>query len=432
MNKTVLRYLRRAAALVLAAVFAVSLCPPAAAAYDMPITLSAADESVYLLNLDTGEVILDQNSDTSRYIASTTKMMTALLLLESGTDLNTTVTVPQRLSQEFKDIQAYNGADIKLKIGENIRMVDLLYGLLLPSANDAASVIADYLGGGSIDAFVDKMNARAAELGCTGTNFTCAHGLYDANNVSTAQDLARIAEACLAIPQYLEVADTLTYTLPADNMHADEREIKSSNPMIDPENEYYRDYIRGIKTGFTTLAGRCFVTSAEKDGHRYLLVILGAAKDSVYAETAALLDWTFSRFSDRTLLSASQSPASVTLTGCDEAKEMPLYPAHDLTAYAYADAVETMDFDLPEEVAAPVAKGDTIGKVTVRLDGTVVDTVDLIAGADYESALLRGGRNALLLAPFVLGLVGVLAVLTVTLRRRRARSARGRNAAPRG
>ena len=102
-----------------------------------------------------------QNTAERRYVASLTKSLTALMLLESGADLNTTITIPDRLTEEFKEIQNFNGADMKLKIGENIRLADLLYGMLVPSANDAASVVADYLGAGSIDAFVQKMNERA-------------------------------------------------------------------------------------------------------------------------------------------------------------------------------------------------------------------------------------------------------------------------------
>ncbi len=118
------------------------------------------------------------------------------------------------------------------------------------------------------------MNARAKELGCTDTTFSCVHGLYDYGNVSTAEDLAKIAAACYANETYMQAANTLTYTLPATNLHQNERTIKATNLMLDPEYAYHRDYVRGMKTGFTTLAGRCFVTFAQQDGHTYGLVVL--------------------------------------------------------------------------------------------------------------------------------------------------------------
>ena len=133
---------RRAAALALTLVLAVSASLAGFATYDMPIQTVSDTESVYLFNLDTGKPILDQNAGQSRYIASLTKMMTALLFLESGKDLNEEITIPTSLTQEFKDIQNANGSTINLRIGETVRRIDLLYGLLVASANDAASVIA--------------------------------------------------------------------------------------------------------------------------------------------------------------------------------------------------------------------------------------------------------------------------------------------------
>ena len=165
---------------------------------------------------------------------------------------------------------------MNLRIGEKVRRIDLLYGLLVASANDAASVIASDLSGGSLPAFVAKMNQRAKELGCTDTNFTCVHGLYDYGNVSSATDLAKIAAACYQNPAYMQAANAVTYTLPATNLHSSERVISATNLMLNPEYPYYRGYIQGMKTGFTTLAGRCYVTYAQQDGHTYGLVVLGS------------------------------------------------------------------------------------------------------------------------------------------------------------
>jgi D-alanyl-D-alanine carboxypeptidase (penicillin-binding protein 5/6) len=414
---------QRFLALMAAAALALAAALPAGAVYDMPVSLSASDESVYLYNMDTGDVLLDQNSTQPRYIASTTKMMTALLVLESGKDLNTTITIPDRLTQEFADIQQYNGADMKLKIGENIRLIDLLYGLLLPSANDAASTLADYLTDGDIPTFVQQMNARAAALGCTDTNFTCPHGLYDAGNVSTAQDLAKIAAACRANETYMTVANTLEYTVPADNMNPKERVIESSNPVINPASPYYRDSVSGMKTGFTTLAGRCFVTTAEHEGHRYMLVILGAKKEGkneaayIYTETDQILDWAFSRYSDRVLLDSAQPAATAPLRGCDEADSVTLYAAEDVVKNAYADAAVSLTTTVNDDIRAPIHKGDVLGSVTVTLDGATVATVDLLADQEYESALLKGGLEVLKLVPVLLLIISALAFFTRKFRR---------------
>ena len=160
-------FCRRLAALVLTLAVAVSAVLPVFAVYPMPIQTATETEAVYLFNADTGKTLLTQNADQPRYVASLTKMMTALLLLESGKDLNGEVTVPTDLTQEFKDIQNANGSTMNLRIGETVRRIDLLYGLLVASANDAASVIASDVSGGNLPAFVSMMNQKAQELGCT-------------------------------------------------------------------------------------------------------------------------------------------------------------------------------------------------------------------------------------------------------------------------
>ena len=282
---------RRLAAWVLTLALTVALALPGGAVYAMPIQTANAQESVYLINAVTGEVLLDQNSGQQRCVASLTKMMTALLLLESGKNLDETITVPADLTEEFQKIRSQNGSTILLAAGEQIRRIDLLYALLVCSANDAASVIAWDVAG-SIPAFVQQMNARAEQLGCTGTRFSCPHGLYDDGNVSTAQDMGKIAIACAQYEIYRQIADTLQYEIPATNLHA-ARSIRSTNKMLDPENSCYRAYIHGMKTGFTTKAGRCYVTAAQQGDTIYGLVILGSDLKNIYAEAAAILDWAF-------------------------------------------------------------------------------------------------------------------------------------------
>ena len=282
---------RRLAAWVLTLALTVALALPGGAVYAMPIQTANAQESVYLINAVTGEVLLDQNSGQQRCVASLTKMMTALLLLESGKNLDETITVPADLTEEFQKIRSQNGSTILLAAGEQLRRIDLLYALLVCSANDAASVIAWDVAG-SIPAFVQQMNARAEQLGCTSTQFSCPHGLYDDGNVSTAQDMGKIAIACAQYEIYRQIADTLQYEIPATNLHA-ARSIRSTNKMLDPENSCYRAYIHGMKTGFTTKAGRCYVTAAQQGDTIYGLVILGSDRKNIYAEAAAILDWAF-------------------------------------------------------------------------------------------------------------------------------------------
>lgn len=420
---------RRAAALLLTAALALTLVLPGLAAYEMPIQTVNEGESVYLFNADIDKPILEQNADQQRYIASLTKMMTALLFLESGKDMNAEITIPASLTQEFKDIQNANGSTINLRIGETVRRIDLLYGLLVASANDAASVIASDVSDGDLTAFVARMNQRAKELGCTNTSFTCVHGLYDYGNVSSAHDLALIAKACAENETYMQVANTLSYTLPATNLHQNERIITSTNLMLNPEYPYYRDYIRGMKTGFTTLAGRCYVTFAQKDGHTYGLVVLGSDLDNIYREASEILDWAFVSFSDRELVDTETPLTTAPLKKCRSYEEVELYAAAPVSGYGHADDKVTFTYDLQENISATVKDGAVLGTATVYLDGYEVGTVDLVTHQEYVSDFRTDLQSTLLLMAALIVLLAVLSFFTLVAgggslnlgRRRKAR-----------
>ena len=421
------RFFRRAAALVLTLALAAAAALPGLAAYPMPIQTASETEAVYLFNADTGKTILAQNADQQQYVASLTKMMTALLLLESGKDLNGEVTVPTAMTQEFKDIQNANGMTAGLRIGETVRRIDLLYALLVSSANDAASVIAYDVGGSVLD-FVRQMNTRAAELGCTGTNFTCAHGLFDYGNVSTAEDMARIAAECYKNPTFVQVSGTAAYTMPATNLHQNERTINSTNPLTDTGSEFYRSYIKCVKGGFTTLAGRCAVAFAEQGGHTYGLVILHADNASLYTECDQLLDWAFESFSDRPLVDTQTELTTVDLTKCRAQPTAALYAAAPVSGYGHADDVVSYAFDLPESIPATVKNGQKVGTATVYLDGYEVGTVDLVTHAEYISDFRTDSKATLLLLCALVVILGALTVLTLAagggslnLRRRKRR-----------
>ena len=422
-------FCRRLAALVLTLAVAVSAVLPVFAVYPMPVQTATETEAVYLFNADTGKTILSQNADQQKYVASLTKLMTALLLVESGKDLNGEVTVPTDLTQEFKDIQNANGTTMGLRIGETVRRIDLLNAMLIISANDAASVIAWDVGG-SVVGFVQQMNARAAELGCTGTNFTCAHGLFDYGNVSTAQDLAKIAAACAENQTFAQVAGTASYVLPATNLRKAEYTISSSNSLMNSESANYREYVKWVKGGFTTLAGRCIVAFAQQDGHTYGLVVLGSDMDNIYRECAEILDWAFSSFSDRQLVDTETVLTTIPLTKCRTEEAVELYAASGLSGYGHADDEVTFEFSVPESTSATVKEGAVLGTATVYLDGYEMGTVDLVTHKEYVSDFRTDTKTTLLLMAALIGILIVLGFLTMVAGggslnlRRRSRSRR--------
>ena len=299
----------------------------------------------------------------------------------------------------------------------------------MASANDAASVIASDVSDGDLTAFVARMNQRAKELGCTSTSFTCVHGLYDYGNVSSAHDLALIAKACAENETYMQVANTLSYTLPATNLHQNERTITSTNLMLNPEYPYYRDYIRGMKTGFTTLAGRCYVTFAQKDGHTYGLVVLGSDLDNIYREASEILDWAFASFSDRELVDTETPLTTAPLKKCRSYEEVELYAAAPVSGYGHADDKVTFTYDLQENISATVKDGAVLGTATVYLDGYEVGTVDLVTHQEYVSDFRTDLQTTFLLMAALIVLLAVLSFFTLVAgggslnlgRRRKAR-----------
>lgn len=440
--------MKRFLALALTLAVSLTMAFSAAAGWEPPQGAVNA-EAVVLYNVDTDTVVYEKNAHEERAAASLTKMMTGLLLAESGEDLSQTFTIPEGLAAEFDRIQAENGSDADLKIGETVTLESLLYACLLPSGNDAASAIAYYLGNGDMQAFFDKMNARAAELGCENTNFTCAHGLYglEYGNHSTAWDMFLIARAFRENDLLMEVVTQTGYWMPLTNLHTEPKSadapagaayyVGTTNVMQLPDQALYRPYIRGIKTGFTDEAGRCFASSAESGGMTWLMVVMGApiqlAEDGfnyAFHTTADLYDWALVNFWPVELPNTETPVASVPVKWCAESETVSLYAASTLTTLQCADsAVEVVAEELPQTLEAPVEAGQAAGRAAVYVDGERVGTVELVTG----SACRRSGwlYYKEQLTPFAPVLIGAAVLLALAVLLAAARSAKRRKKAAR-
>lgn len=402
---------RRAAALVLSLLLAVLAALPGFADYTPPVTLSHDDASVYLFELESGRVIYEQNADVQRPVASLTKMMTGLLLVERAEDINGSLTIPNSMKTEFAEIRRQNGTNVGLIAGENIPRIDLLYALMLPSANDAASVIAITLGGTN-ERFLSMMNDRAAALGCTNTHFSCSHGLYDDDNYSTARDMARIAAACYANPTLAEVVAASSYTMSQTNYH-NTRTIRTTNLLLDPESPYYRDYVIGVKTGFTTKAGRCLVAFASRGEHTYGLVMLGSDLDNIYTECGAILDWALESFHDRVLVTPDEPIAVIPVTGSRQAASLPLYATDTLSGYGHDDDPVDIVLDLPDSLRASVKANTAVGTATVTMNGEIIGTTILETREEVVSDFATDIFSLLQLLPILALILVLLTALTV-------------------
>ena len=381
-------FCRRLAALVLTLAVAVSAVLPVFAVYPMPVQTATETEAVYLFNADTGKTILSQNADQQKYVASLTKLMTALLLAESGKDLNGEVTVPTDLTQEFKDIQNANGTTMGLRIGETVRRIDLLNAMLIVSANDAASVIAWDVGG-SVVGFVQQMNARAAELGMTNTTFRNACGLDTEGHLSTARDVAVLSRYLLnTCPELLHYTGIWT-----DSLRNGQTQLVNTNKLL-------RRYsgITGLKTGTTSGAGVCISASATRDGLTLIAVVLGSpsSADRFHSATT-LLDYGFANYAAALLPTLPERPLELAVKGSAE-DSVPLdyaaLPETILIEKGTASALRA-ELTLPEALEAPVEKGQTVGKVSIFQDDTLLNEYEVKAAADAP-LLTFGGALELL------------------------------------
>ena len=342
----------------------------------------------------TGEIVFEHNPDEKLYPASTTKIMTAILALENVEDLDGTKVA---LKQYIQDMLYGKNASLGgILLGEEVSMRGLLYASMLQSANEASLMIGDYLGDGSLTQFAEMMNDKAKELGCTGTNFVNPNGLHDENHYTTARDMAKIAAYAMQNPEFVEIVNTVSMDIGPTNKHEQLVEI-TTNKVIVPSSIYYNPAVSGIKTGTLDEAGRCFVSTATKDGFTYLLVLMGAPfynEDGTFMETMInfeetnkLYDWVFDSFKVKTVMEKGRYIADVPVRLSYEKDVVGLVADARLTALIPAD-VETSSVQLvptlPESIDAPVKKGDKVGSVKLVLAGEELGEVDLVANESVE------------------------------------------------
>lgn len=410
-----------------------------ASAVDYGCNVETKSKAVYLENLDTGAVILDKSAEEKMYPASTTKIMTYVIVAENVSDFdNTMIDINEAV---FKDIDPDSTMmGLSKHVGEKYSVRDLLYGMMLPSGNDAALVLADYVGGGNISAFVEKMNAKAKELGCAGTNFVNPNGLHDPNHYTTAKDMATIAKYAIKTQDFMTITSTVSYT-----PERFDQPITNTNYMMINNADtakYYYPNVKGIKTGYTDEAGKCLVTTAAKDGLTYLIVCLGADysfdEDINYAmlDSCDLYDWVFENMAQRTVYSASEVVKTVHVNLGKGDDKVSLMPQGELTALLpknYDQSLVKVEVACEDSIDAPVTKGQSVGTVTVKYDDMVVGTTDAIASKDialdkaqvfFKNLTDWFKKNFILIAIIailILVLIIILVVVSSAKKKRRSR-----------
>lgn len=348
--------------------------------------------AAYVVNLDTNIVVYDKNSDTQLQAASLTKMMTCLLMLEQYQDqLDTiTVTAPSYIYDLIWE-KTTNASTADIRRGDTQTLRNLLYAMLLPSANEAAYIVADYMGGGSIDNFVAMMNDEAAAIGCTGTTFTDPCGL-DEGNVTTAKDAYLILRALTAYDVVATVMASPSYDMGTNDNYPTPGTyiIQNTNKMV-CNTSYYRDYTKGGKTG-SLGEWQNFAGWHSKDGENYISVVLNVPNGTdpdggrpALLETGTLMDWVYETYTIAPALDTTQPITESRIVYSTQTDTVMLYPADDMMTLLPREggaALTEQVFNLPDHLTAPLKQGDVVGTVTLTIGGESIGAVDLIAGSD--------------------------------------------------
>lgn len=249
-----------------------------------------AEETGVLMEASTGQILFDKGMDEIRYPASTTKIMTTLLILENIEDLSQTVTFTDVITPDLEP----GNSTINAQVGEQLTVEQCLYAIMLASANEVCTQMAVYVAG-SVENFVSMMNQRASQLGCQNTHFVNANGLPDPNHYTTAHDLALILAAAIQNEDFCRISGSATYTIPATNMTSSPRNLENSNALIN-DSEYHYDGVIAGKTGHTEAAKNTLVTAAARDGMTLVCVVLRSDGENRFIDTVSLFDYGFENF----------------------------------------------------------------------------------------------------------------------------------------
>lgn len=434
------------------AVLLLSLCPSAMAAEDKELpSIDIQAKAALLLDQNTGKIVYAKNEHEELYPASLTKIMTALLVLRAVDEGKLTMDQSITASESAFETLHDDGSSAGIKAGEILTVRQLLQCLLIVSANEAGTILAEAVSG-SVSAFVEEMNAEAQALGCENTHFVNPTGLHDPQHYTSAWDLSLIATEALKYPDFLTICDSIKEIIPATNLSS-ERVLRTTNYLLDTWRALgyrYRN-AHGIKTGSTSDAGYCLVSSAEKGELRFLSVVMGCervvdtsgkADVKSFSETKRLFEWGFENFSYKTVQSVNDMLASIPVALSQETNSVVLHPAEDVVvllpnALSADDLKRVIRFER-QSVEAPVQAGEVLAEAVLSYGDTEYAAIPLVALNDIDasrSLVLLAQAKAVLAKPIVkiavilvVGLLLALLIWKLTIGRRRYRY--GKNVRP--
>ncbi|MBO5912754.1 MAG: D-alanyl-D-alanine carboxypeptidase [Clostridia bacterium] len=377
-----------------------------------PTNFEVEAEGAMLVNMDTGDILYTKNADKRLYPASLTKLMTALVLYENTKDLDAeTVTVSKYAINSLQGTDSSTGG---LKVDEVLTVRQMLYVLLMSSANEGANAIAEHVAG-TIPEFCKKMNAKASQLGMSSTHYVNAHGLHDVEHYTTVNDMYKLTTTILSIDALKEIVNTAQYKLAATNKNPS-RTLTTTNFLMLNNGQkcisekyrnqtYYYKYAKGIKTGYTDAAGRCLISTASKGGYNYMCILMnspvyenGRKIRVEFGDSKALYEWAFNDFEYKTVLNTEEIVGEAPVDLAWDTDYVSAVPEDSLSTIVPKVADNsTVSLDITwyqDTYSAPITKGEVLGECDVVYAGEVLGTVSIVASQDVErSTLMYIGRG---------------------------------------
>ncbi|MEG1547634.1 MAG: D-alanyl-D-alanine carboxypeptidase family protein [Clostridia bacterium] len=386
--------MKRFIACLLIFTFVLGMLPAAAIAEFDPKSVSTP--YIVLMDCSTGAVLYEKQGNAKAFPASTTKIMTAILAIEANENLETLVTVGE-------DVES-KGSLMNISRAEQLRLIDLLYGMMLKSGNDAAKAIAEFVSG-SETAFAELMNKKAIELGMLNTHFVKPNGLHKDDHVTTAYDMALLTRYAMKNEAFRTIVSAHTYQVPPTSKDSDGYLLENTNKLLytkEGDTPYTYQYAIGVKTGDTTQAGRCLVSAAQKDGVELILVLLGDIEGTVsgdyrYQNAAGFFDWGFQNYAS---VNASDLKLSgnvilpVSNASFDDAENGNITLnvrldgvsvsglRTDIDAISANPDLITSSYELNRSMSAPITAGEVLGTITYSYEDKTLFKADLIASRD--------------------------------------------------
>ena len=360
-----------------------------------PSGIDIPANAAMLVSMDTDEVLYEKNADKQVYPASITKIMTALLMLESDKyDPDAKIA----MSEQALDLISGTGSSVSLlRAGEEITQLDLVYMVLMSSYGDCALLAAEYYGG-SAENFVAMMNSRATELGLTNTHYENPIGLHHQENYTTARDTYVLTKFALQNATFKEVCESTRHTVKTSL--SGQRVLSTTNFLQDNTTNYYYTYAKGVKTGYTDEAGRCLVSTASYNGYNYMCLVFGCPPNAKnhFTESADLYRWAFNNFEFKTVANTENPVAEIGVDLSLDTDFVSLYVDQGFVSVLPKDAddstISIVAKPTSEIVDAPIKKGQVLGTADIIYAEKIIGTVNLISNEDIQKSTLLTALRA--------------------------------------